>query len=224
MKKTLRDVCQMLVVASALIVPAIGRADDVPFNELSAQWWQWVLSVPTSDNPLQDQTGDKCMVGQRGSIWFLTGTFGGTASRRCSVPEGTTLFFPIVNQAQVNTPGVCGQVGPLSVAQMRANVAPLIDGITTKSATVDGVAVRGIQRVRSVPFVTALPVDNIYLQFCGNDQPPGIFSPSVDDGYYAKIDGLTAGKHTLHITARNPTFNFDVNVTYVLDVVRVSSR
>ena len=164
------------------------------------------------------------MVGQRGSVWFLTGKFVGTASRRCSVPEGTTLFFPVINQAQVNTPHVRGQDGPLSVDQMRANVAPLIDGTTTKRVTVDGVAIGGIQRVRSVPFVTALPVDNIYLQFFGHDQPPGIFSPSVDDGYYAKIGGLRAGTHTLQITAKNPTFNFDVNVTYVLDVVRVTSR
>src|SRR6266404_1942081 len=44
---------------------------------LTGEWWQWALSIPASQNPLLDTTGDKCMVGQRGPIWFLAGTFTG---------------------------------------------------------------------------------------------------------------------------------------------------
>ena len=80
--------------------------------ELTAQWWQWALSIPTGQNPQLDPNGQYCMVGQRGSIWFLGGVFsGGPAERACSVPEGATLFFPVINEITINAPNVCGQ-GP----------------------------------------------------------------------------------------------------------------
>src|SRR5215813_2675062 len=74
--------------------------------ELSAEWWQWALSIPTSVNPLTDTTGADCMVGQRGAAWFLAGVFftGGTVTRTCSIPQGTRLFFPVINFVTVNSP------------------------------------------------------------------------------------------------------------------------
>lgn len=78
-----------------------GHSDTVQrgaLHGLAAEWWQWVLSIPESVNPLLDETGDDCVVGQRGPIWFLAGTFfGGTAERECPVPSGTRLFFPVIN-------------------------------------------------------------------------------------------------------------------------------
>jgi hypothetical protein len=84
-------------------------ADEQSFKELSAEWQQWVLSIPTPVNPLLDTTGAHCMVGQRGAVWFLTGTsFGGSVTRVCDVPEGKPLFFPVVNSVNINSPNVCG--------------------------------------------------------------------------------------------------------------------
>jgi hypothetical protein len=105
----------------------IALADDqIDLAQLTAQWWQWAFSIPTAQNPIADPTGGSCMIGQRGSVWFLAGNFGGTNKRTCSVPEGTTLFFPVINQAFFNSPN-CGQ-GPenLSVKFMREQVANFI--------------------------------------------------------------------------------------------------
>ena len=45
-----------------------------------------VVSIPTANNPLTDTTGEDCMVGQRGPVWFLAGTFGGgPTTRSCSI-------------------------------------------------------------------------------------------------------------------------------------------
>lgn len=206
------------------------KAEDPSFRELSAQWWQWALSIPAPVNPLAEFTddGSVCMVGQRGSVWFLAGTLvGGTVSRKCSVPAGTAIFFPVVNSMQVNTPGVCGQ-GPnevLTVADMRVNVAKFIDGVTQMTATLDGKAIKAMRRVRSEPFAAALPADNLFVPFCGDDgQPAGVFSPGVDDGYYVKLEGLKPGPHTLQFTALNPSAGFDLNISYQLNVVPVSKR
>src|SRR5437867_3915128 len=80
-----------------LLSHQMGYADSVSFdNKLSSQWFQWALSIPTDENPLLelDTTTEKCMVGQRGDVWFLAGVFGaGSATRKCAVPEGTGLFF-----------------------------------------------------------------------------------------------------------------------------------
>ena len=58
---------------------ADGDAAPGPLSELTAEWWQWAASipdVPDAPNPTSDTTGASCMVGQRGSIWFLAGLGG----------------------------------------------------------------------------------------------------------------------------------------------------
>ena len=71
-------------IGLALIMP-INRAFAQSPKQLSAEWQQWALSIPTAVNPLTDKTGQNAVVGQRGSIWFLAGVFnGGPATRTCS--------------------------------------------------------------------------------------------------------------------------------------------
>jgi len=224
--------CQVLVLASTLGVSTISWAGDSD-KELSAQWWQWALTIPASVNPLKELTdvGSICMVGQRGPVWFLAGTLfsGGTFSRKCSVPEGLEIYLPVANAVQVNTPGICGQTDPLTVPEMRANAAAFVDGVTKMTVTLNGTAVKSIRRVRSEPFVVALPVDNVFVDPCGGkpeDSPAGVYSPGVDDGYYVKLEGLKPGSHILQFTALNPTSIpvYDLNMTYHLTVVPVSKK
>ena len=101
-------ICLGLMIPINMALAQTGRA---PVKQLSAEWWQWVLSIPTPENPVLDTTGDKCAVGQHGSVWFLASNSGGTTMRTCSVPEDKLLFFPIITIVNVDTPNVCGQ-GP----------------------------------------------------------------------------------------------------------------
>jgi hypothetical protein len=80
MTSNTRRFVAIVVVGLALMIPirmgfadseSMGSADFESFKQLSAEWWQWALSIPTSQNPLVDQTGEKSVVGQRGSVWFL---------------------------------------------------------------------------------------------------------------------------------------------------------
>jgi hypothetical protein len=191
---------------------------------LSAEWWQWALSIPTPVNPVADTTGDNCMVGQRGPIWFLAGFFGtgSTATRNCSVPEGTPLFFPVVNNVNVNTPHICGQGDDLTVAQLRELVAPFIDSVTKVSVQLDGKAINGALRVQSEAFEAALPEDNVFVAPCSGDSPEGIYSPAVDDGFYVELGPLTVGSHMLHFQAKARGTVQDI--TYNLTVVPVSLK
>lgn len=194
---------------------ADGGAAPGPLSELTAEWWQWAASIPDvldAPNPTSDMTGVSCMVGQRDSVWFLAGLGafgqGGTAVRACSVPEGITIFFPVINSVYFNTPA-CGQDGQsFTVKELRQMVKSFIDDATNLSVKVtkaDDTKIKGtlLKRVQSEPFAAAFPQDNFFgANACaiGQPLPAGIYSPSVDDGYYASIPPLKPGSYTLKLS------------------------
>jgi hypothetical protein len=189
----------IVVIGLALLVPlkmALADHDYFKgcdgFGQLTAQWWQWALSIPTAVNPILDATGEDCMIGQSGSMWFLAGTFGGVpVTRTCGVPEGTELFFPVVNSVYFNSPNICGQ-GPedFSVKFMRAYNAAFIDGATNVSAELDGRRIKPLHRVVSAVFPVALPEENIFDAPCAGDSPAGVFSPAVDGRHITRDVGI----------------------------------
>src|SRR5712691_8580513 len=134
------------------------------------------------------------MVGQRGATLFLASVFtGGTVTRTCSIPQGTMLFFPVINNVNINSPNVCGQdANNISVAKLRAQIAPFIDGATALSVTLDGNSVANVQRVKSTVFEVALPRDNVFNKPCARfgGVPAGIYSPAVADGFYVDLPPL----------------------------------
>lgn len=226
--KTRHFITIVTIIGLGLILSLQGAlADEQSFKELSEEWQQWAISIPTPVNPLLDTTGANCMVGQRGSVWFLAGTFfGGTVTRACDVPEGKRLFFPVVNSVNINSPNVCGQDSTdLSVQDLRALNAACIDEATNLSVEVDGKTLKHLQRVKSKVFEVALPEDNVFDAGCigaglGN-VPAGIYSPAVDDGFYVRLEPLEVGLHTLHIQGATPCFSASLDVTYHLTVVPV---
>jgi len=82
----------------ARVLPPDTHAFGQTYEEWSARWWQWAISMPSDHNPLAD-TAD-CSMGQVGPVWFLGGSFAQTpltGPRKCTVPPGKGLFFPIVD-------------------------------------------------------------------------------------------------------------------------------
>ena len=83
------------------VIPPFAKAHGKTYGDWGAEWWKWTLGLPAEGHPiLQDDCEGpdcSCDAGQSGSLWFLTGTFGGTAVRSCTVPTGKTLFFPLLN-------------------------------------------------------------------------------------------------------------------------------
>lgn len=222
------------VIAAGLIAttPSNALADfDEGLPQLSAQWMQWALSLPMDVNPVVDETGDLCAVGQRGPVWFLAETFSGgpTVTRTCTVPEGTTLFFPVINGFAFNTPG-CGQPDDLNTVKKLkkfyyAFVTQFVDQAYNVSATVNGHKIK-TQRVESQPFAVTNPPGNIWgPNACGTGVPlePGIYSPGITNGYWAKIEGLKASPtaYTIHLhaesgaTVQDIIYNLTVTPVYL---------
>lgn len=210
--------------------PAVHAQADAARKAISAEWWEWALSIPPSVNPLLDTTGANCMVGQHGAVWFLGGFFGDNANsitRACTVPANKTVFFPVFNSINIDTPNVCGQDSHhIPVSELRASSADAVSHVTRLSVTIDGVAVKAIKRLRSPVFSVALPEENLFDALCAGagGVPAGVYSPAVDEGYYVTIDSLRNGTHTLHFTAKNDSGQLIQDVTYHLDVVSASQH
>ena len=87
-------------ILSRLVGGPVGVAPPLPFppgsaEELPARWVQWVASSAGRRNPVADRKGKHAAGNQPADVWFLAGTFGGRAVRRCEVPVGRPLFVPV---------------------------------------------------------------------------------------------------------------------------------
>jgi hypothetical protein len=225
----------------ALALPPRAAHSQNGLPQLAAQFVQWSLSLPNDVNPVVDQTGALCMLGQEGPVWFLAGTFSGaTITRNCTVPEGTTLFFPIINGFAFNTPN-CGQPGDLNtVKQLKQFYFDFLTGFVNKtqdlSVTVNGRRVAS-QRVESVPFPVAYPPGGVFgPDACAPGVPltPGIYSPGLTDGFWVKLENLKASSnpytikfHGESVLPGNCPGNFCPlvqDITYNLTVTPVSLK
>lgn len=203
------------VIAPSEAVAQTGRT----YGEWSAAWWQYALSLPNASNPLFDQTGAGCQVGQHGPVFFLVGVINvsGTALRsECSVPAGKTLFFPILNNecSTVEMPPFFGKDRPSLAACNHF----FMDNAKDLAAEIDGVAVRQLEQFNvcpkrdllcgQVPIISfTLPANNVLFVPAGS----GL---SLGSGYYLLVAPLTAGSHTIHFHGTVPNANFTLDITY----------
>jgi hypothetical protein len=216
-----RSTMPMIFRAAALAVAAsmatAAWADDDVRDLRDGQWVQWIYSIPASVSPFTDITGQNCMIGQGGSTWYLAPYFGGgTVSRSCTIPQGVKLQFAVAGSAYIYAPGFCGDVAGVSDRDLRAIIAAVTDKLKV-NVTLDGERVKA-KRVRSEAFATALPTDNLFVPACGASPVPAGIYRTVDDTYYAEIDKLRPGVHTLQMIATNGT-TFNQSVVYTINVV-----
>lgn len=220
MKTSNRLLAALALVLGGAALPA-GATDDEG-RELTAQWWQWALSIPAASSPLLDDTGANCMVGQRGPVWFLAGNFGTSANvqRTCTVPAGTPIFFPVINFLYFNSPN-CDQ-GPedLSAAEMRAVLDPVVDGASGIEVRLDNRLVHDVRRIKSKVFSVVQPAQALFSSPCL--VPGRIYSPAVDDGYYVRLRGLSEGQH--HLAFRGSISGFSLDIFYTLNAVKLRDR
>jgi hypothetical protein len=204
--------------APQIVPPSVNEFGN-PYAEWSARWWQWLLSIPADKNPNLDETGAHCAEGQTGQVWFLAGSFGGSAvTRSCTVPGRKDLLLTPLN-------GVFGELDPVvgdctdpsdcDMTALRKQAAANVDNPQVLEVSIDGVQVQNVAQYR----VTS-PVFNAFF-------PPGaIFGisagthgPLVSDGYWLLLKPLSPGAHTIHFKGVSST-GFVVEVTYQLTVTQ----
>lgn len=192
--------------------------------ELTARWWQWMISYPAATNPVLDQTGqfsylgsDQTAVAHPG-VFFLAGNFSGAETRTASVTSDQTLFFPLVN-----TVSLIPLFGS-NEAEIRADAAATLGTVTGLFASLDGVDLPlpasasslSDYRQQSALFSLSFPTDNIFGLTAGSYD-------TVTDGYWLALGALAPGQYTLSFGASAsgtpPTYpSFSLVQTYELTV------
>jgi hypothetical protein len=187
------------------------------YGEWGVAWWQWAFSLPATNHPLFDTTGADAMRGQDGDVIFLAGTFGDETptTRNVTIPLGKALFFPIYNwEADSFADGDL-----LTLELMQAMLDDFAHEAGPLHLSIDGVDATNVMQLRGVspgPFSVTLPAtDDIYTHFGFSDVPQTI-PTMVSDGYWAFIEPLPAGQHTLVFGGTHEPAT--INVTYHLTV------
>lgn len=233
------------------VIPPHASYNGHTYAEWSNMWWQWAFSIPWHDaqgnvlNPVADETGVDCGVGQSGHVWFLAMPLAvpGQPSHvirdlRCTMPHGKAIFLPVQpwsndNYSQLPDP-TCTPNYPTcySLQFLRDQMADLFEttfanGCPDCQVEVDGRSLQGIfgngDRVGAdnIPYSVSIPnapKDNPYnyVGFPLQGQAEPIY-PQISDGWYVILTPLSAGEHTIYVhTAYPDWFNWDI--TYHLTV------
>src|SRR5262249_11597237 len=142
-----RALVPWLLPAALLCVTPLLRGEDKPdprvyeasakiegktYAQWSAAWWQWVMGIKKDRNPVLDKTGALAAERQTEKVWFLAGNVGGKTTRKCTVPAGKPLFFPIVNWCEDAEPDKADE------KKLRAIVKAEMGRVEGLKATLDG--------------------------------------------------------------------------------------
>lgn len=165
---------------------------DVSWEEWTALWCIWLLSIPRDKNPSVDVNGENCAENQSDPrVWFLGGTFGNYSivKRKCTVPVRRAILFPILEKED----SFIEDSDLKSEEDLAARASRAMDAVTFLSAKIDGIEILNLMdyRVRSSFFNVSFPENNVY------DVKPCV-TRSVCDGYWIFIRPLAPGIHYIH--------------------------
>jgi hypothetical protein len=157
-------------------------------DTLPARWWTWTSFA--ARDPIRDATGQDCALNQPEDVWFLAGTYGGSASRSCSIPAGRPVYFPVINSICRPRDGV----EDLSDVQIRRNCSMSRRSV---SAELDGRPLTITEETSGGIFTYG-------------------FAPAAAWGEWVGPLELSTGRHVLRFAAHSD--EIDLAVTYDLTV------
>jgi hypothetical protein len=203
-------------VAADSVNPGVYSKDSapygIPYGKWLAKWWNWTQSMPASQHPRDDYTPEKCQVNQQGPVWFLADQLGGREERTCTIPEGKSIFIPLlVGECEYSTPEIKSD-DDLRRCATAGNEYGVIE------ATVDGLKLKNLEQYRTQSGFSNFTIveRNIY------DTPAGTFK-GLADGFSVFLEPLPLGKHDvdLKVSVLNPiepSYNYNADWTYHLKI------
>jgi hypothetical protein len=195
--------------SESLTYQADSRPYGTSYEDWTAKWWQWLISIPTPENPAKDKTGEHCGVGQNGSVWFLAGTAGGKNERTCTIPAGVAILIPPLN-SECST----AEFPDLRTEQELYECAKSFQDQTQQlDFVLDGTRLEGLEdsRIVSPLFNVTFPQDNVF------GAPPGP-TKAVSDGNWVFLKPLPPGEHELTSKGSSLDITTTATNTFVSDV------
>ena len=160
-----------------------------PWREWVKLWWQWCYSGQIQDSPAYDQDGSLCGKNQKyGETWFLAGTFGTRIERKCLIPFGRSIFFPILNDII----SFATDTHLKNEKELSAYAKADLDETRFLYVNVDGTELQNLKecRIRTPQFEITIPPEKL-----GGDPRR---THAVSDGYWIFLKPLLRGNHIIH--------------------------
>ena len=176
------------------IFPPGGNPYGLSYSEHIKNFWKWILAIPAKDNPFNDNTGEKCALGQSNlssSVFYLAPNGGGHSERTCKVPVGKGLFIPVmhVETSEFETPGASPEELSDAARKDQDKTNSLYLKIDDKEYLMNNLTK---YRTHTEPFETTWPDKAIFgIEKGGN-------STIVADGWYIITEPLAKGNHTIY--------------------------
>jgi hypothetical protein len=179
------------------VTQMLYSVDFKPFGMNYSEWygkyWQWLLSVPVEDFPVNDPTGTKCSLHQFDpNVWFMAQPLDGSAQIKCFIPYGKAIFIPILQ-------GECDYLSDSTLkteSDLRECASSGTKGALMQ-ADINGVKVENIQNLsaESSIFNLTISADNIYGGVPSGD------TQAVAVGYALFFKPLPPGEYNIHASA-----------------------
>lgn len=174
-----------------------STAEEVEALPLPARWWIWADDFSAGTNPIADPSGESCALHQPDDVWFLAGTYGGSARRACTIPRDQPIYFPVLNL-------ICGVPAGSNASAM--------EGCTSEpdalDATLDGDPLTIEEQSSGVFSFTARAGGATSME-------PGLHD-AIAWGHWVGPLQVYPGQHVLTFTGSSGSF--EVEVTYDLTV------
>jgi len=206
-----------------VVAPGDVRLNGTSYSQWAAAWWKWSQEMPLTNlagvpiHPFLLDAEFDVAAFQKNDVWFLAAPFG-KVERRCQIPYGKSLFFPIFCAEFSNIEEDCYATTSAEQAEGARQVA---DQATNLFCEINGEPVANLCNYRAPSPQIGISVPSPWIQ----GQTGGI-GTSSGDGYFIFLAPLPPGEHTLHFGAgirvvlgNSPTpLEGDIDITYQITV------
>jgi hypothetical protein len=177
------------------ILPPNLRVQGMTYGEWNALWWQHVLEIPASENPMFGNYGPDCAFAQIGDVGLAL-AFAESVDIACAVPAGMKLFMGTL-EAECSTLEEWPFFGG-NEDELRACAQSFVP--EDLQVSIDGVAVQNLSDylVTSPMYLFTVPDDNVL------GAPGGSVGQSIAYGTFLMLAPLTPGQHTVHVYGTFP--------------------
>jgi hypothetical protein len=184
------------------------------YEEHAKNFFKWLISIPSDENPMNDETGVNCAKGQlnsNSSVFYLSGGGGGNFERTCIVPEGKGVLVPVlvVEVSDKESPGA-------SVDELHAAAKQDQDSVTSLYLKVDDQEYNFEDllkyRIHTDDFQVVFPKNGVFGIVEGGP------SKAVADGFYILTKPLSKGNHTIQFKSSLGSPNYASEGYYHLNV------
>jgi hypothetical protein len=184
------------------------------YGEWTVKWWQWALSIPSSKNPVMDETGNYSSINQPENVYFLAGVFAEEentkcAKRKCNIPSNLNILIPVAN---------C-EADTIYDRQLKTDqdiinhVGNQVSGIVDKEFSINNYILQP-ERIKSDPLIF-----EIYVHPDFDKRHLGGTAKAAGDGYWVFLRPLPKGEYTLKVKGSFQKGRMKSEAIYYLKII-----